>query len=177
MKINKSHKLESAVSKDDTRCSIMQPFIQGGRAIATDGRILASVPIETEEGEEVNGMRIPLDAIKAARKSTLKIIPDLSLTLTEKSASVLSGASFPVPHFDATLPKVADIVSAKIEKSEATFSVTLDVDLLKKLSEALGTEKVTLIFKDEKSIITVLPSGLENRENKSFGLLMPIRTK
>lgn len=177
MKLAKTYKLESSVSKDDTRAAIMQPFIQNGRAIATDGRMLASVPIETEEGEEVNGMRIPLDALKAARKATLKIIPDLSLTLAEKSASVLSGASFPVLHFDVTLPKVAEIVSAKIEKEEAAFSVTLDVDLLKRLSEALGTEKVTLCFKDEKSIITVLPSGLENRDNKAFGLLMPIRTK
>jgi hypothetical protein len=177
MKLAKIHKLESACSKDETRPAIIQPFIQGGRCIATDGRMLASVPIEAEEGEEIEGMRIPLDALKAARKATLKMIPDLSLTLTEKSVSVLSGASFPVQHFDVTLPKVAEIVSAKLEKEEAAFSVTLDIDLLKRLSEALGTEKITLNFKDEKSIITVLPSGLENRDNKAFGLLMPIRTK
>ena len=176
MKLAKIHKLESAVSKDDTRPAIMQPFIQGGRAIATDGRMLASVPIETEEGEEVEGMRIPVDALKAARKATLKLFPDSTLTLTEKSASVLSGASFPVLHPEVVLPKVAEIVSAKLEKEEAAFCVTLDIDLLKRLSEALGTEKITLCFKDDKSVITVLPSGLENRDNKSFGLLMPIRT-
>ena len=176
MKLAKIHKLESVVSKDDTRPAIMQPFIQGGRAIATDGKMLASVPIETEEGEEVEGMRIPVDALKAARKATLKLFPDSTLTLTEKSASVLSGASFPVLHHEVTLPKVAEIVSAKLEKEEAAFCVTLDIDLLKRLSEALGTEKITLCFKDDKSVITVLPSGLENRDNKSFGLLMPIRT-
>lgn len=172
MKIAKIYKIESAVSKDDTRPAILQPYIQGGRAIATDGRMLASVPVQTEDGEEVEGMRIPLDALKAARKATLKIIHELSLTLTEKSVSVLSGASFPVLHHEVVLLKVAEIVTAKLAKEDATFAVTLDVDLLKRLSEALGTEKLTLLFKDEKSIITVLPSVW----NGAFGLLMPIHT-
>jgi hypothetical protein len=177
MKINKSHKLESAVSKDDTRAAIMQPFVQGGRCIATDGRMLASVPIETEEGEEVEGKKIPLDALKAARKASGKLWPDMFFTFSETHCSILGGASFPLHHIDVAAPKVAEIVSSKLEREDATFSVTLDVDLLKKLSEALGTERVTLNFKSEKDIITVLPSGLENRDNKAFGLLMPIRTK
>ena len=176
MKIAKIHKLEAAVSKDDTRASIMQPFIQSGRAIATDGKILASIPIETEEGEEVEGKKIPLDAIKAARKASGKLWADMPFTFSETHCSILGGASFPLHHVDVKAPKVAEIVLAKLEKEEAAFSVTLDIDILKRLSEALGTEKITLNFKDEKSIITVLPSGLENRDNKAFGLLMPIRT-
>lgn len=176
MKVAKIHKLESAVSKDDTRSAITQPFIQGGRVIATDGKILASVPIETEEGEDVEGKKIPIDALKAGRKASGKLWPDVLLTFTETACGILGGASFPLHHTEVVAPRVAEIVSAKLEKEEATFSVTLDIDLLKRLSEALGTEKVTLNFKDHQSIITVLPSGLENRDNRSFGLLMPIRT-
>lgn len=176
MKLSKIHKLESAVSKDDTRPGIMQPFIQGGRCIATDGKILASVPIQAEEGEEVEGKKIPLDAIKAGRKASGKLWPDIPLTFTETHCSILGGASFPLHHVDVQVPRVAEIVSAKLEREEATFSVTIDVDLLKRLSEALGTEKLTLNFKDSQSIITALPSGVENRDNKAFGLLMPIRT-
>ena len=176
MKLAKIHKLEAAVSKDETRPGITQPFIQNGRAIATDGRILASVPIETEEGEEVEGKKLPLDAIKAARKASGKLWADMPFTFSETHCSIFGGASFPLHHADVVSPKVAEIVSARLEREEATFSVTLDIDLLKRLSEALGTEKVTLCFKDEESIITVLPSGTENRDNKAFGLLMPIRT-
>lgn len=176
MKIAKIHKLESACSKDDTRPSITQPFIQGGRAIATDGKILVSASIETEEGEEVEGKKIPLDALKAGRKASGKLWADVSLTFTETACAILGGASFPLQHVDVSAPRVAEIVSARLEKEEATFSVTLDIDLLKRLSEALGTEKVTLNFKDNQSIITMLPSGCENRDNRSFGLLMPIRT-
>ena len=176
MKLAKIHKLESAVSKDENRAAIMQPFIQGSRAIATDGKILASVPIETEEGEDVEERKIPLDALKAGRKASGKLWADIPLTFTETACSILGGASFPLQHADVQLPRVAEIVSARLEKEEAAFSVTLDVDLLKRLSEALGAEKLTLNFKDAQSIITALPSGCENRDNKSFGLLMPMRT-
>jgi len=176
MRINKIHKLEAACSKDENRPGIVQPFIQNGRAIATDGKILASVPIQTAEGEEVEDKRIPIDALKAARKATLKMYPDATLTLGEKSCTLPNGASYPVlhPEYDGSrLPKVAEIVSAKLTKEDAAFSVTLDLALLERLSEAIGCEKVTLCFKDAKSIITVLPYDA----NGAFGLIMPMRTE
>lgn len=175
MKISKLHKLEAACSKDETRPSITQPFIQGGRAIATDGRILASVPIETVEGEEVEDKRIPIDALKAARKATLKMYPGATLTLGEKNCTLPNGAVYPVLHPEqkGRLPKVAEIVSAKLNREDAAFSVTLDLALLERLSEAIGCQKVTLCFKDNKSIITVLPYDT----NGAFGLLMPMRTE
>lgn len=175
MKLAKIHKLESAVSKDETRAAIMQPYIQGGRAIATDGKILASVPIKTEEGEEVEGKRIPLDALKAARKATLKLIPDCHLQLGDKLCTLNNGASYPVLYPDvAWLPKVSEIVSCKLTPEDAHFSVTLDVSLLERLSQALGSEKVRLCFKDPKAPITVLPADPNNVDNAAFGLLMPI---
>jgi DNA polymerase III sliding clamp (beta) subunit (PCNA family) len=176
MKLNKIHKLESACSRDENRSTITQPFIQGGRSIATDGKILASVPIETDEGEEVEDKRIPIDALKAARKATLKMYPDATMTLGEKSCSLPNGASYPVLHPEhegSRIPRVAEIVSARLTKEDAAFSVALDITLLEKLSEAIGCEKVTLCFRDNKSIITVLPHDA----NGAFGLLMPMRTE
>lgn len=176
MKISKLHKLESACSKDETRPTITQPFVQGGRAIATDGRILASVPIETTEGEEVEDKRIPIDALKAARKATLKMHSNATLTLGEKACTLPNGAVYPVLHPEqegSRIPRVAEIVSAKLTKEDAAFYVALDISLLERLSEAIGCEKVTLYFKDNQSIITVLPSDA----NGAFGLLMPMRTE
>ncbi len=174
MKINRLNKLEAACTKDDTRPSITQPFIQGGRAIATDGKILASVGIETSEGEEVEGKRIPLDALKGARKNTIKLATDIELNLGDKSCTIANGASYPVEYPDATnIPRVGETVSAKLAKSDAAFWVSFDISLLERLSQALGTEKVTLCFKDNKSIITVLP----NEGGDAFGLMMPMRTE
>ncbi len=174
MRINKLHKIEAACSKDETRPTITQPFVQSGRAIATDGKILASVPIETTEGEEVEDKRIPIDALKAARKATLKMTPNATLTLGDKNCTLPNGASYPVLHPEhdgSRLPRVAEIVSAKLTKEDAAFSVTIDLALLERLSEAIGCEKVTLCFKDGQSIITVLPYD----RNGAFGLLMPMR--
>jgi hypothetical protein len=173
MKIAKSYKLEVACSKDETRPGIMQPFVQGGRAIASDGKILASVPIETEEGEEVEGKKIPLDALKNGRKASGKLWQDIPLTFTDSACSILGGASFPLHHVDIQAPKVAEIVSCKLEKEEAAFSVVLDVALLERLSQAIGCEKVRLCFRDATSPITVLPTGSEY--SSAFGILMPIR--
>jgi len=175
MRINKLHKIEAACSKDENRPGIVQPFIQNGRAIATDGKILASVPIQTTEGEEVEDKRIPIDALKAARKATLKMTPNATLTLGDKNCTLPNGASYPVlyPEQEGRLPKVAEIVSAKLNREDAAFSVTIDLALLERLSEAIGCEKVTLCFKDAKSIITVLPYDA----NGAFGLIMPMRTE
>lgn len=171
MKINRLHKIEAACSKNEARAVITQPFIQGGRAIATDGKILASVAIETAEGEEVEGKRIPLDALKGARKNTIKLATDIELTLGDKSCTIANGASYPVEFPEATqIPRVGEIVSDKLAKSDATFWVSFDVSLLERLSQALGTEKITLCFKDNKSAVTVLP----NEGGDAFGLLMPL---
>jgi len=171
MKIKKLFKLESACSKDSTRAGIMQPFIQNGRAIATDGRVLASVKIECEEGEQIEEKKIPIEALKAGRKATLKLFTESQFSFTDTHCSTLSGASFPIQHVDVRAPRVGEIVSCLLQKEDAAFFVTLDSTLLLKLAEALGSEKVTLCFKDSKSPISVHPSGTGD---DAFGLLMPI---
>lgn len=171
MKLNRTNKLEAACSKDLNRSGLIQPFIQNGRAIATDGKILASVAIQTTEGEEVEGKRIPLEALKGARKSTVKLAEKIELTLGDKSCTIANGASYPVEFPENTwLPQTHEIVSYKLTKEDSAFWVSLDVSLLERLSQALGTEKVALCFKDNKSAVTILP----NEGGDAFGLLMPL---
>jgi DNA polymerase III sliding clamp (beta) subunit (PCNA family) len=93
--------------------------------------------------------------------------------LTETHCTILSGASFPVEHVDVVVPKVAEIVFCRLSREDASFVVSLDVSLLERLSQALGSEKVTLCFKDASSPITVYPN---ETPKDAFGLLMPIRT-
>lgn len=177
MKLKKIHKIEVACSKDETRASICQPFIQDGRAIATDGRIMVSAPIETAPHEEIEECKIPIDALKAARKATLKMVPDCELNLTPTSCTVVTGASYPTQHAEARTPRMAEICSAKLypDDADAAFSVTIDVSLLERLSQSLGSEKVKIVFKDNKSIFTVLPAGEGAVDNGAWGLMMPMR--
>lgn len=179
IKLLKSQKIESAASKDTNRPAICSPFIRDGRLVATDGRILASIPIEglePEEEAELDGKKIPIEALKAARKVGGTREENSRLNLTDDNrCEVAGGASFPLPEFLPEAPKVAEIISArKHPDEEDAFAVTLDVALITRLSEALGDQNITFIFTkgDPLKIVTMLP---ENR-NGAFGLIMPRRT-
>lgn len=179
IKLLKAQKIESAASKDQNRPAICHPFIRDGRLIATDGRILASIPIEglePEEETELEGKKLPVEALKAARKVGGSKEEFSRLNITEDSrCEVAGGASFPLPELLPEAPKVADIISARKRPDEDdAFSVTLDVSLIVKVAEALGDNNVTFIFTkgDAMKMVTMLPES----RNGSFGLIMPRRT-
>lgn len=179
IKLLKAYKVESAVSKDQTRAAICHPFIRDGRLIATDGRILASVPIEglePEEEAEIEGKKLPIEALKAARKVGGTREENSRLNVTDDNrCEVAGGASFPLPELLPEAPKVAEIISVrKHPDEENAFAVTLDVALIAKLSEALGDQNITFIFTkgDPLKIVTMLPES----RNGAFGLIMPRRT-
>lgn len=179
IKLLKSHKIESAASKDGTRTAINHPFIRDGRLIATDGRILASIPIEGLEKEqeaELDGKKLPIEALKGARKVGGAREENSRLSLTEDNrCEIAGGASFPLPELLPEAPEVAEIISArKHPDEEDAFAVTLDVALIAKLSEALGDQNITFIFTKGEPLrmVTMLPEN----SNGAFGLIMPRRT-
>ena len=90
MKLEKKYKIEKATSDDFTRETLNQIALQGNRLIATNGRIVAVVPVDREEKDE--DALIPRLALMAARKNTTKedrkgfkiaISPSLLLELCE----------------------------------------------------------------------------------------------
>ena len=178
IKLLKSQKIESAASKDTNRTAICHPFIRDGRLIATDGRILASVPIknlEPEELGELEGKKLPAEALKAARKIGGAREENSRLNLTDDRCEVAGGASFPLPELLPEAPLLGCILPARKHPDEDdAFAVTLDVALIAKLSEALGDQNITFIFTkgDPLKIVTMLPES----RNGAFGLIMPRRT-
>lgn len=179
IKLLKSQKIESAASKDGTRTAINHPFIRDGRLIATTGSILASIPIEGVEPEEeieLEGKKLPIEALKAARKIGGAREENSRLNITEDNrCEVAGGASFPLPEPLPEPPKLGCILPArKHPDEEDAFAVTLDVSLIARLSEALGDQNVTFIFTkgDPMNIVTMLPES----RNGAFGLIMPRRT-
>jgi hypothetical protein len=180
IKILKAHKVESAVSKDTNRPAICSPFIRDGRLVATDGKILASIPIEglePEQGVELEGKKLPTEALKAARKVGGNREENSRLNVTDDNrCEVAGGASFLLPELLPEAPKVAEIVSARKHPDEDdAFAVTLDVALIARLSEALGDQNITFIFTKGEPLrmVTMLPES----RNGAFGLIMPRRTR
>lgn len=180
LKLLKAYKVESAASKDANRPAICSPFIRDGRLIATTGSILASIPIEglkPEELGELEGKKLPSEALKAARKIGGAREENSRLNITEDDrCEVAGGASFPLPEPLPEAPFLGSILPARKHlHDEDSFAVTLDVALIEKLSEALGDQNITFIFTkgDPLKIVTMLPES----RNGAFGLIMPRRTR
>ena len=179
IKLLKAHKIESAASKDQNRPAICNPFIRDGRLVATDGKILASIPIEGLEPEELGeleGKKLPAEALKAARKVGGNKEENSHLNITEDNrCEVAGGASFPLPEQLPEAPFLGSILPArKYPDEEDAFAVTLDVALIARLSEALGDQNITFIFTKGEPLrmVTMLPES----RNGAFGLIMPRRT-
>ena len=68
MQIDRSYKLEKCVSTDPNRENLSNIFVTKRHAMATNGTILALVPV-TSEPEDTTGL-MSTDSLKAARKLT-----------------------------------------------------------------------------------------------------------
>jgi hypothetical protein len=176
MQIESNYKLEKAVATTD-RCrpSIENVLIcKDGKhpvAVATNGRIMAVVPVEIDDDREL-GLVSP-EALKRARKAgvSLRCPPTIILN---GDARFLDGSSLPRPDQAdcGQYPKWEQIAKMEDERKPA-FTVSLDPKLLLDLAEAVGWEKghaVTLAVSDSVSAIVVTTA-----HSKGRGYLMPRR--
>jgi hypothetical protein len=183
MKIKKAYKLEEACSTDPSRFGIAEPWIDasgtvasyigesGPMAIATDGRMLAIVPVEL--GEQDKGNRIAIKALKESRKAGGSKCETAYVTIGETASVATGGASYPVTEY--TPPKLDCIIPKQDRPCVAKIS--LDASLLLRLAKALGgnLDRVSIEISDSKSPIIVRPCGNhKNDGGKGYGLLMPV---
>lgn len=182
MKIPKNCKIESAASKDKTRHSITEPYLEirefGSRMVATNGKILAVVPVETTP-DDVSGY-VSADALKASRK--VKQIE--SVIRCNGALETWDGITYPRPDL-GTYPNVEQV----IPKNEPTHVkkrvvVKFDSNLLSKLASAIGTEGVVMemLWDSQNETISdpiiVKPTSTNEcrpASPEAFGVLMPMR--
>lgn len=177
--------LPKAVSKKLNRYSGMlsiQVDVERRHAVATNGRILAIVPIEPD-ADDTSGL-VSVDSWNAARKvkgigyhdpevsmlANGKCVVVDALAHTEQSSSRPEGD---YPPFDLAIPKAKD----------DDLCVTLNADLLLALGKAIGAYSdsqrgicVSLRIPQGKGIpVTVLHAGESDRaDDRPFGVIMPI---
>jgi hypothetical protein len=87
MEINKKYKLEKAVSKDPLRESLQNIFITQRHAIATNGHILAIVPVKSEDTDRPGILSVV--ALKLGRKAMPKGFDEIILELNSPEKSIL----------------------------------------------------------------------------------------
>lgn len=149
MKLHKRYKLDRAASRSQdthfaTEC--IHVDAENARAVATDGRILASVPCDLSAAEDLVGgsATFPVDALKAARKVAGRAQEvEMSIDTGEVHVDTESGRqSF--RQSDGEYPNYRSVLPS----GEGGYKVTLNAELLHKLADALGAFSggVTLTF-------------------------------
>lgn len=187
MKLPKNCKIELAASKNKIRPSIGAPYLEiresGSRVCATNGAILAVIPVETEEGETSGYLSI--DALKAARKTR----DEHAEIYCNGSLQVKNGATFPRHGEEMRFPDVDAVTVPPNEEIHGCKRVKLLIDtvLLSSLADAIGSECVTLWLQAEEGrdgLVVDRPIRVEPMSDgrarppacrDAFGVIMPIR--
>jgi hypothetical protein len=166
MQIDSKYKLEKAVSLDNTRPALQNIHVTRRHAFVTNAHILAVVPVSTESGDKP-GWLTP-EALKLGRKlgrpnGTVQIHLDGKQVLAD-------GTSLPRPDEEEP-PRLYHILRSAM-RAKTKFRIGLNAKGLKDLADALGTEKLELVFHDPEKAVLVRPV---ERDAKEVGIIMPIR--
>lgn len=132
------------------------------RLIATDGKIMAIVPAEKEDGD-VSGYVSPL-SIKEYRRAAKKSF----VTLQCNSSLKIGGMTLERPTVEnmGTFPNVEQVIPK--DDTDVTVTIVLNAELLATLAAALGSEIVTLKIRKPEMAISVSTA-------KGKGLIMPVK--
>lgn len=166
MQLDKKYRIEKAVSTETSRENLQNIWITRHHAFATDGHILAAVPITTEKVDTEGWLTT--DALKLARKA--KGTDTLSIELN--GCQKLSDGTMLIRPTENKFPAIQGILMGAF-RSRA-FRIAFNASYLKDLADALGTEEIILEISKPDEAILVRPKETGRRER---GLLMPIRIK
>lgn len=166
MEIDRKYKLEKAVSKDPNRITLKNIHVSRRHARATNGSILAIVPIESSKND-TSGWLTP-DALKLGRKATPNSFGNVRIELN--GAQVFTdGTSIPRPTEEKP-PNIFRLLLDAHRNRKVKFGI--NASYLKDLADAIGTEEVVLEFsKPDKAILVRPQSGKDG----AVGLIMPVR--
>lgn len=166
MKLDKACKIESASEgKKGLRLQLRDAYldVEKNRVLATDGYVAAIVPVEIEAGD-TSGY-IPTEALTQARKATAKKADAIAL-MCNGSVTLPDNRTFPRENL-GTFPNV-DLVIPKPETRN--FTTGLDVKLLVKLADALGTDYLDLSYDTTSPYGPILVTP---HSKQGTGVLMP----
>ena len=166
MQIERKYKIEKCVSTDESRPNLNNIYISRRHALSTNGRILAIVPVQVQEDEETGWLST--DALKHARKVSAKGLDSVQIILN--GAQVLPDGTIMNRPEGENPPHTFRIL--KDAHSNRKYSIGINADYLKDLSDALGNEELILEIGDPNSAVLVRPV---HSESGTVGLIMPIR--
>jgi len=177
MKIDKKYKIESASSTNASRYILNSVRIEKtgeqAQAIATDGRIMAIVPVQLEDGDKEEAIVSP-KAFATARKSCGKLVDArIELNGNAKVTNGIEDQSF--GYIEGNYPNWKQVLPKDYKKS---LKVSLDAKLLLNLWKAIGGEAASsnrinleIDTQSDHNPIKVTTEG------DGLGIIMRIRTE
>lgn len=195
VQIEKQYAIEECAAKDGIDRPHYSVYLDRSRLVATDGHILASVPVVVDEPEDgrdkdktaaippARGL-LPAEAIKEARKRAKRGHPGV-LVVQDREAVIPGGPSYPRPDPKLVFPRYEEIVPKEsLPGREGYVTFSIDVALLARCCKAIGTEKVTIVMHPNISDLgipaMIFPNAyLDSKQdlNGPFAILMPLRNK
>lgn len=176
MRIQSKYQIEQATTSDHTRFILTNVFVHESKAIATDGRILASVPVEHEESEA--GKMIRAQDFKTIRKHQKNAAKVAGEHIIEMNGAIKAegdnGAKIEFSAPEGNFPNYKGV----IPQGEPKFKIGLDVQLLVRLVKAIGADGnekgksfVELEFFVENEAFIVR----NHKDKAAYGVQMPIK--
>lgn len=151
-----------------------QPIPGKGRLFATDGAMMAIIPVETNE-HDVFGVITP-ESLAMARKLAGKR-GEIDMT-ANGSLAIANGPAYPRPDKDLAGTWTSDqTLSQVVPNVDVGIRVCLDAVKLAKLAAALGKEKVYLTFDSANPSETVIRVDVSRDAGCAWGLLAPCRVE
>lgn len=177
MKIPSNYKPELCASRDETRPAINGCQLIGNRIVATDGRRLVSIPVETEDGD-TDG-KIPVNVLVSARAQAKRNkrrgdSGDASISANGKLKFKSEFGLIEVDRESVNYPNITQV----IPKTYGAHSISLNVELLYGVAKALGSDNITIAF-DGRDLPLIVTGENGNASAKftesAFAILMPVR--
>lgn len=181
MKTQKACRIELAASQDKTRSAICEPFLDvtnaKGTLVATDGRMLAMLPVEIETADDAG--YVSAAVLKEARKQAARD----GTTYAELSASAKlpNGATMPRTETQAgeKYPNWRQVVPAKHDAP--VVEIALDAWRLWQLAQAMGTQcvRISVLAADRPFLVYPVSGGKYSDADRpanmdASGVLMPV---
>jgi len=189
MLIDKTYKIEEAVSLDSARGLLCHAYLEidaanpeKGTLVATDGHMLACAPVKVDEGDTAGP--VSPEALERARKlvkgrngvATLSAGADHKLEdgsiLPRPNGKDLDGTPIPYPDWRQVVPACAGDPAGP-----GRFTVGVNIDLLTAAAKAIGAKYLRLTFMVQGDGETLAPIKVEPSSGGEgqFALVMPMR--
>jgi len=158
MLIEKAHQIDAVVSSDATRPALCHVFVDENKAYASDGHVVAQVPVEIEIDDKTSSCLVPAEAFAISRSLNGGKTGQHQMLLTEEGVTLPSGWRHPAMVFDSKyLVTMRGAFPSRNKKPVA--SMCINTKRLATLAKALGEDVVTLRLHDDGRI-EVIGDGL-----------------